>query len=64
MKVSFDSIPDPATISLSSGTQADELIVMISKALILNNRDGNSLVLDKNAFEADMGDSFSVSVDL
>jgi hypothetical protein len=64
MKVKFDSIPDPATISLSSGTDLDEMIVMISKSLILNNRDGNSLVLNKNDFEADLGDSFSISVDL
>lgn len=37
---------------------------MISKALILNGRDGNSLVLDASQFEGDMGDSFSMSVEL
>jgi hypothetical protein len=64
MKVKFDSIPDPDTISLSSSTQGDELIIMISKALIMNNRDGNSLVLDAASFEGDLGDSLSVSVEL
>lgn len=35
--VSFESVVDPATISLWSSTEQDKLIVEVPKALILNS---------------------------
>ena len=45
-KVSFDSLDDPEAISLDSGTESDRFVMQISKSLVLNGQEGESLVLD------------------
>ena len=64
ISVSFDSLDDPAAISLTSSVDQDLLVVQISKALILNGQEGESLVLDKNDFDEEDGSSFYMSSSL
>lgn len=44
MKILFRN---PSTVSLSSQSELDNMVVKLSKRMILNDLNGNSLVMDK-----------------
>ena len=44
IKILFDK---PETVSLSSQSDLDNMVVKLSKRMILNDLEGNSLVMDK-----------------
>lgn len=62
--ISFKSLDNPDAISLTHPTLQDLLIVQIPKALILNDQEGNSLVLDPKSFEEEDSQAFYMSVSL
>ena len=59
--ISFESLDNPEAISLSSGTEQDLLVIQISKTLIMNDQEGESLILDKDAFDDEDGSNFFLS---
>ena len=59
--ISFASLDNPQAISLSSGTEQDLLVIQISKSLIMNDQEGESLILDKDDFDEEDSSNYYMS---